>query len=82
MRVIGTILVRLIGISINAYLASLMKKTGIAKGYGEDAHIWAICFWLGIMGYLYVIALPDKIQQSQNQKIIKGRWCTGSAWSG
>lgn len=71
MRVIGTILVILIGICINAYLASLMKKAGIAKGYGEDAHIWAICFWLGIMGYLYVIALPDKIQQSQNQKIIE-----------
>lgn len=33
MRVIGTILVILIGISINAYLASLMKKAGIAKGY-------------------------------------------------
>ena len=55
----------------DTYLANLMKKAGIAKGYGEDVHIWAICFWLGIMGYLYVIALPDKIQQSQNQKIIE-----------
>jgi len=29
-----------------------------------------MCFWLGIIGCIYVAALPDKIQQKQNQKII------------
>jgi len=58
-------------ICINAFGAHLMRKSAIAKGYGDDSHIWAICFWLGILGYLYVISLPDKIQQSQNQQIIK-----------
>ena len=55
---------------IDAYIATLMQKVGVDKGYGEEHHIWAICFWLGIIGYLYVIALPDKIQQSQKQKLI------------
>ena len=71
MRLLGILLTLFVYICVNAYLAHLMKKAGIAKGYGEDAHIWAICFWLGIMGYLYVIALPDKILQRQNQKIIE-----------
>ena len=55
---------------INAIVASLMKKASILKGYGEDAHVWAICFWFGILGDLYVISLPDKITQEQNQQII------------
>jgi hypothetical protein len=47
-----------------------MRNAAIEKGYGDDIHAWAVCFWLGIFGYLYIIALPDKIQQSQNQQII------------
>ena len=30
-----------------------------------------MCFWLGIIGCVYVAALPDKIQQQQNQKMIE-----------
>lgn len=47
-----------------------MGNAAIEKGYGDDIHAWAICFRLGIFGYLYVIAQPDKILQSQNQQII------------
>lgn len=28
-------------------------------------------FWLGIIGYIYVLSLPDKVTQSQNQQIIE-----------
>ena len=70
-EVIGILLGLAILVGINAYGATLMKQVSINKGYGAETHIWAICFWLGIIGYLYVIALPDKIMQSQNQKIIK-----------
>lgn len=56
---------------IDAIGALFMRNAAILKGYGDDDHIWAICFWLGIFGYLYVIALPDKITQSQNQQIIE-----------
>lgn len=71
MRTFITIVIFIVLICIHAYGAYLMKQSAVSKGYGDDAHIWAICFWLGIMGYLYVISLPDKIQQSQNQRIIK-----------
>lgn len=56
---------------VNGIGATLMNKSAVLKGYGEDSHIWTICFFLGIFGYLYVIALPDKITQSQNQQIIE-----------
>lgn len=48
----------------------LYEKRSYREGYGDDIHAWAIYFWLGIFGYLYVKALPDKILQSQNQQII------------
>lgn len=54
----------ILGISIfliNAIGATLMKNAAVMKGYGDDLHAWAICFWLGIFGYLYIIALPDRI---------------------
>lgn len=57
-------------IVIQAIYAYHMKKVAILKGYGDDAHAWAICFCLGILGGIYVVALPDLIQQSQNQQIL------------
>lgn len=30
-----------------------------AKGYSEKKYLW-LPFWLGIIGYLLVIALPDR----------------------
>lgn len=65
------VIVVLIYIAINAYCAYLMKNATVMKGYGDDMHIWAICFWLGIFGYLYALCLPDKVQQAQNQQIIE-----------
>ncbi len=55
---------------IQCLYANHMKKAAILKGYGDDAHAWAMCFWLGIIGGIYVIALPDLVQQGQNQQII------------
>lgn len=56
---------------ICAIFASKMQRVADLKGYGIDAHAWAMCFWLGILGGIYVIALPDLIQQKQNQKLIE-----------
>ncbi len=71
MRAIGIILMILVGLVVQAIYASLMNKAAARKGYGDDAHAWAMCFWLGIIGGVYVIALPDLIQQNQNQQIIE-----------
>lgn len=71
MKIVLLIVGILIGIGIEATYASFMKRAAIQKGYGDDAHAWALCFWLGIIGGLYVIALPDLICQNQNQQIIE-----------
>ncbi len=65
------IVVLIVIIVINGIGAKKMQDACILKGYGEDYHIFAFCFWLGIFGYLYAMTLPDLITQGQNQQIIK-----------
>ena len=45
--------------SINCVVSSRFEKIAFQKGYDSSFHCYAMCFWLGIIGYLYVIALPD-----------------------
>lgn len=54
----------------NVFLAGKMAEVAIMKGYGDEIHAWAWCFWLGIIGYIYVLSLPDKVAEEQNQKIM------------
>lgn len=58
-------------IGVDVIVAQMMQDVAALKGYGKEVHAFAMCFWLGIIGYIYVAALPDKIQQEQNQKIIE-----------
>ncbi len=49
-----------IAIIILCFMASKMCEVASLKGYDPaKKHIFAICFWLGIFGYFYVLALPD-----------------------
>ena len=59
----------LLSIVIGVIGAYLMSKSAAEKGYGPEAHIMAICFWLGIYGYFYALSLPDKKLQRQNESI-------------
>lgn len=62
----------LIGLIVaNGFLAKQMANVAAMKGYGEEVHAWAWCFWLGVLGYIYVLSLPDKVTQSQSQQIIE-----------
>ena len=45
-------------IIIHCIVAKKFNKIAQQKGH-YDVHAFAMCFWLGIIGYLYVIALPD-----------------------
>lgn len=56
---------------IDFIISRMMANVAADKGYGTEAHAFAMCFWLGVIGCIYVAALPDKIQQMQNKKIIK-----------
>ncbi|MDF2887294.1 MAG: hypothetical protein K0R23_1679 [Lacrimispora sp.] len=51
--------------------AVFMNKAAMVKGYGEEAHAIALCLFFGIMGCLYIIALPDRKLKSQNDEIIQ-----------
>lgn len=44
---------------VDYVVAKKFEEIAKQKGYGEEKHTLAMCFWLGITGYLYVIALPD-----------------------
>ena len=49
-----------IAIIILCFMASKMCEVASLKGYDPaKKHIFAICIWLGIFGYFYVLSLPD-----------------------
>ena len=52
-------------------MAKTMEKIARQKGSGEDFNAFMICFWLGMIGCLYVIALPDLKQREQLDRIIE-----------
>ncbi len=62
------ILIFVVGIAftINLVVALKFEKIAFAKGYDTSIHSFAMCFWLGIVGYLYVIALPNKKEFSRS----------------
>lgn len=41
------------------YIALWFFEVAEEKGYHSKKYFW-ICFWLGLIGYLLVIALPDR----------------------
>ena len=50
-------------------VAKKFEKITIQKGYSiEETHSFAMVFWLGILGMLYVIALPNKNVYATQQK--------------
>ena len=54
---------------IRAIIAIHMNKVAKMKGH-EKCHAFALCFFLGIPGYIYVVARPDMVQRQQLQNII------------
>ncbi|MBO5907113.1 MAG: hypothetical protein J6V83_01075 [Clostridia bacterium] len=50
---------------INYIVARKFEDIAFSKGYDSSIHSFAMCFWLGIIGYIYVAALPD-LKRSNN----------------
>ena len=46
-------------------IANEFYKVAQDKGYSNKKYLW-ISFWLGIIGYLLVIALPDRRKTAQS----------------
>ena len=47
------------GLIINYFIAREFYKAAVEKGYPQDKYLW-LPFFLGLVGYLLVIALPDR----------------------
>ena len=71
METVLIVLAIVVGIVVNIIVATLMSNAAVMKGHGPEVHAFAACFWLGIIGCIYVATLPDKILQSQNQRLIE-----------
>ncbi len=49
----------LLAIFVSYKVAKKFEQIAFAKGQTKEAHAFEMCFFLGIVGYLYVIALPN-----------------------
>lgn len=65
--VVATVLI--IAIIIDAKIAKNMQGIAADKGY-EGRKYWHYCFWLGLIGYAMIIAMPDRKAQEQRQAIL------------
>lgn len=54
---------------LNLIVAMLMQGVAVQKGQ-EDAHAFIIVFLFGIIGCIYVVALPDMILRKQNEDLL------------
>lgn len=55
---------------VNLIVAEFMKNVAYAKGYDDNAHAFGVAFWLGLPGWLYVVALPDLVARDNQGKIL------------
>ena len=59
MEIGGWILIIIVILACNLFLASEFSQAAQDKGYG-DTKYWWICFLLGIAGWILIAALPDR----------------------
>ena len=66
MGILIYLLIIVAAVLIQYFVAKKFEAIAFLKGYDESIHSFAMCFWLGFIGYLYVIALPDLNANSSN----------------
>lgn len=59
----------LVMLVINYIISSKMQEIAVSKGH-QGSTAFHMCFWLGVVGYFYVVALPDLVQQNNQKTII------------
>lgn len=69
-------------LAVNVIFGVFMKNVAFSKGYDDSAHAFAMCFWLGIFGGIYVIALPDLVARKNQEEIISLLESNGMIGSG
>lgn len=69
MGIIIGIIVGLLILLTHLIFAALMERITVQKGY-ENSHAFALVLFFGIMGCLYVVALPDQREEQQREDIL------------
>lgn len=55
-----TLLILCLFLFLIIFMPLKMCELAELKGYNsKEKHIFALCFWFGIFGFLYVVGLPD-----------------------
>lgn len=69
--IVLAILILLFVFVLLLFMPAKMCEVAKLKGYNPKSyHIFALCFWFTIFGYLYVIGLPDlKLRKILNQTL-------------
>ena len=62
------VLTAAVAIAIDALIANAFAKCAEQKGYWRSTYFW-VCFFLGMIGYCIVAALPDKVLAEKLENI-------------
>lgn len=65
------IVIGIVYLCINIVIASMMQNIAELKGYEENRSAFVLTLLLGIVGVLYVVALPDKKLNNNIEKLIQ-----------
>lgn len=69
MEIFIGIMVLLVVLQINFFLAGIASDIAADKGYVQKKH-FHICLWLGLVGYLIIIAMPDLKAREQREALL------------
>ena len=64
MEIFLIVIFALLVLAIQLFIADRFEKVAFMKGYDKSVHAFAMCFWLGLIGCVYVAALPTKTKAS------------------
>lgn len=70
MGIVLILIILAVVILISYIAASAFDEIAVSKGYPPMSYFW-YCFWLGLAGWLMVVALPDRTAKPSNQTVIK-----------
>lgn len=59
-----------IPIIINCIVSKKFERIAFQKGHTTSVHAFAMCFWLGAIGYIYVLALPDLRREQRETEML------------
>lgn len=66
LAIVGSCVGGMISLWLNMYLACLFFDMALDKGYTDGKYL-VVCFWLGVIGYLLIVAMPDRGEKQERK---------------